>query len=116
MLIGLLSSIVLIVIDWNVEKKYKKYNEHNETLINKDEDVTFCDSFKNLTTLYWVLLFNAIFFYGALNSFNFIITGYLTENYFNKLPKEEAENLAGFYMSIQYIIGTVFIPIIGIIY
>ena len=83
--------------------------------IDDMSNLTFKESIMNLTTLYWLLLISALFFYGALLSFNYIATSFLIENFFSNLSKQQAEIMAGIYMCIPFAIGAVFIPFFSLL-
>ncbi len=108
--VGLVSVVILTIIDVKMDESNK-----NGENIEEDTNIGFKESVANLNIIYWLLLFSAIFFYGAILSFNYIATSFFIEIFFHKMKKENAETLAGFYMSIPFIIGTVFIPVLGVI-
>jgi len=112
MFFGVISIVALILIDYKMDP-----NVNNQLLDTEEYEIklSFKESIINLNTIFWLLLILAIFFYGALLSFNYIATGFLIETYFSNLNKDEAETMAGLYMSIPFLIGAILIPFFGVL-
>ncbi len=70
-------------------------------------------SIEDLPPIFWFTTFFIVFCYGSYMPFNFITSGFLTENFFINIPKDEAEKKAGMYMSLPYAISCILVPIIG---
>lgn len=75
--------------------------------------ITQNSHFKNLPAMFWLTNIFTVFCYGAYLPFNFIASGFLIETFLKHLPKETAQQTAGIYMSLPFIISCFFVPIFG---
>lgn len=110
--------ILNIFLDKKGNEIYEIKNEENKNLKLDKEFmdsvvITESTSFKSLPAIYWFTALYTLSCYGSYLPFNFIASGFLTENFFKDLPKSEAEQKAGFYMSIPFAISCVFVPLFG---
>ena len=102
-------TIVNIYLDIKGDKIHniKNNSEFSESVIIQETNI------KNLPNIFWVCTLFTMFCYGAYMPFNYIASGFLIENSFKDLPKEIAVQKAGLYMSIPFMISSVFVAFFG---
>lgn len=66
-------------------------------------------------SLFWLITLLCVTLYGGYLPFNYIASGFLTEKYLKNLPKIEAQNSAGLYMSVPFFISAFMVPLYGIL-
>jgi MFS family permease len=81
----------------------------------EDDSLASLSSILELGSLFWLISLICLFLYGGYLPFNYIASGFLTENYFNNMPKVDAQNKAGLFMSVPFFISAIMVPIYGII-
>jgi MFS family permease len=111
-IISFFFSIISIFADYKGEKLY---NIIDDLDLKKSVVTVENSNIKNLPVIYWITTLFTIFCYGSYMPFNFIASGFLTENFFNDIPKSQAEQKAGIYMSIPFAISCIFVPLFGLI-
>lgn len=70
-------------------------------------------SVKEMNSLYWLITIICITLYGAVLPFNYISSEFFIETHFKGMPKIEAQNKAGIYMSIPFFISAFMVPLYG---
>ena len=104
-----LASILLCWID-NSSDRETGTEENFE-----DDSLASISSVAELGSIFWIISLLCVTLYGAVLPFNYIASGFLTENYFNNIPKAEAQNKAGLYMSVPFFISAFMVPIYGML-
>lgn len=99
-------SIVLIILDLYLDRKFPE-----ENVIEEDE-INF-SSFKSLSLMLWLLVLACLTLYGILIPFNNIASAFISSKYLSYMKTSEAEKIAGGYMAVPFFIGAVFIPLCG---
>jgi MFS family permease len=110
--ICLLSLCCCILLCW----MDKSADEETGSLSNfEDDSLASLSSVLEMGSLFWLITAICVFLYGGYLPFNYIASAFLTENYFSNMPKIDAQNKAGVYMSIPFFISAFMVPINGII-
>ncbi len=117
-LLSLISSVIVCVIDYKMDKHISENNTNNSTLTELEEEMSFVESIyalKTFNSMFWLICILCTLLYSTILPFNYIASGFLTDTYFKhmKLSHEESQNLAGIYMSVPFFIAGFLIPING---
>ena len=107
---SLICSIILIALDKYVDR----LDNHLDTSVYEEEVLNLKSMFQ-FRYILWLLIIVCVTLYSGFLPFNNIASGYLTKTHFSSLTKKEAENLAGSYMAIPFVISAIFVPIFGLI-
>ena len=96
----------------------KQDNEENYVEDNSGENSEFgLESFKaigKLNSMFWLLSFVCCALYSAVLPFNYIASGFLTRTVFKDVKdKALAQEKAGMYMSIPFVISGFLVPLFG---
>ena len=101
------------------QEKFEKLSENNNNENTNKEAVDnfWLNSFKamrKLNSMFWLISIICCFLYGAVLPFNYIASGFLTRTVFKDIKnKELAQEKAGIYMSIPFIISGFLVPLFG---
>lgn len=97
-------------------KKDNELNESNsQVAIDGEDALASVSAVKDLGSLFWLITILCVTLYGAVLPFNYIASGFFTETYFKNYNKVDAQNHAGVYMSIPFVISAFMVPIYGIL-
>ncbi len=77
------------------------------------KETTCLDQVKGFGVLFWLICLLGIFIYSSVISFINISIGLFIEIFLNKLPKQDAQTIAGVWMCVPYLIGAILIPLLG---
>lgn len=99
-------------MDYNQDKQQKFEEEKEEG--NEVLSFETLKYLKELNSLFWLSVILCMILYATFISFKYISTGWLTSTVFADLKdKEIAEEKAGIYISIPFLISTFLIPLFG---
>ncbi len=116
-LISFIGTLILILIDYKMNNNYELLIDEEEKPLNIEENNhsnTWRTDLKNLGQLFWLVTAVSVFLYASILCFVSISVAYFIELYFIGVPLTKAQNRAGIYISIPYLMGAIGIPILGI--
>ena len=113
---SLINIIIMVILD-NYKSKELRNNiislNNNEignneiTYNNNINNNNIINLIKQLNLIFWILSLLILTAYGCLMPFNYMAVGFFTKNYnINK-------NLAGILMGIPFLMGAIFVPLLG---
>jgi len=107
------------------QDEFEKQNNNNypssddrNSIIDNENNISIdsYNSFMKLNSMFWLIAFICCFLYGAFLPFNYIASGFLTNTIFKDIKdKKIAQEKAGVYMSIPFMISGFLVPIFGLI-
>jgi len=115
-LASFIGTTILIIMDVRADNDYELQidtEEKSHRSVKEKDEYTLWVRFKNLGLLFWLINMITIILYATIVCFVSISVAYFHELYFTKRSIKTAQNYAGMYISIPYLMGAVLIPIVG---
>ena len=108
---SLINVLIMFILD-NYKTKALSQNEiilnNNIEQINKEKDNNnMIALLKRLNLMFWIISFLILLNYGCLMPFNYLAVGFYTKTH------GLSKNLAGILMGMPFIMGAIFVPILG---